>query len=75
MILAQVPKVPIIINDDNAYEEKIQTIVENTDAVLDYSELIEVLNQFKKNPININTATSEDLNKLTLLNDNQSISN
>ena len=67
--MAQVPKVPIIINDEDANEEKIQTIAENTDAVLDYSELTENLNQYKENPININVATSVELNKLTLLNE------
>ncbi len=71
ILLAQVPKVPIIINDEDANEEKILSIAENTDAVLDYAELTEILNQYKENPININLTASEELKKLTLLNDDQ----
>ncbi len=71
--MAQIPKVPIINNDVdiNINEEKIETIAESTDADLDYSELIESLQHFKENPININTASSDELHKLTLLNNNQ----
>ncbi len=70
-IWAQVPKVPIIKTTEDVLEEKIETIAENTDADLDYSEIIESLNQYKENPININIATSDELHKLILLDDIQ----
>ena len=47
--------------------DKIETISENTDAVLDYTNLISELKYFRENPINLNYATEEDLRKLVFL--------
>lgn len=47
---------------------KIETISESTDAVLDYTDLISELKYFQEHPINLNYATEEDLRKLIFLN-------
>ena len=52
-------------------EDLIEDIAGNTDAEIDYTSLYEDLNNFINNPLNINTATQEDLEKLQILNDFQ----
>jgi len=69
IIQAQVPVKPIQ-NEENI-EDKIENIAENTDAELDYTELVESLNYYKENPININKTNADELKKLLLLNDIQ----
>ncbi len=68
--LAQLPEKPIQTNE-NIVEEKIENIAENTDAELDYTELVEALSYYKENPVNINNAKADELKKLLLLNDIQ----
>ncbi len=63
-----IPEKPVN-NED--IEQKVENIAENTDAELDYTELVEVLNFYKENPINLNKTNAEELKKLLLLNDIQ----
>ncbi|MFZ4414757.1 MAG: hypothetical protein ACOYOV_16855 [Bacteroidales bacterium] len=67
---AQIVEKPIQLNEKNV-EEKIENIAENTDAELDYTELVETMNYFKENPININNSNADELKKLLLINDIQ----
>lgn len=52
-------------------EDLIESIAENSDSEIDYSSLYEDLNFFLSNPLNLNTAKREDLEKLKILNDFQ----
>lgn len=52
-------------------EDLIEDIASNTDAEIDYSSLYDDLNYYLNNPLNINTATEEDLERLHILNDFQ----
>jgi len=52
-------------------EDLIESIAENSDNEIDYSSLYEDLNFFLSNPLNLNTAKAEDLEKLKILNDFQ----
>ncbi|MBU8891749.1 MAG: helix-hairpin-helix domain-containing protein [Bacteroidales bacterium] len=52
-------------------EDLIEDIAGNTDAEIDYTSLYEDLNHYLNNPLNLNTATQEDLEKLQILNDFQ----
>ncbi|MFZ4399084.1 MAG: hypothetical protein ACOYO1_03530 [Bacteroidales bacterium] len=69
-VKAQYPVKPVQSNE-NVVEEKIENIAENTDAELDYTELVEALSYYKENPMNINAANADDLKKLLLLSDIQ----
>ncbi|MBI9054083.1 MAG: helix-hairpin-helix domain-containing protein [Bacteroidales bacterium] len=52
-------------------EDLIEEIASNTDAEIDYTSLYEDLNYFINNPLNLNTAKKEDLERLQILNDFQ----
>ena len=52
-------------------EQKIEDVVEATDAEVDYSFLIEELEVYLKNKMNLNNATDEDLQHFFFLNDVQ----
>ncbi|MEZ5195669.1 MAG: helix-hairpin-helix domain-containing protein [Bacteroidales bacterium] len=54
--------------DEIDITDKIETISESTDAVLDYTDLISDLKYFREHPLNLNYATEEDLRKLVFLN-------
>jgi len=69
-LFSQLPEKPVQTNE-NIVEEKIENIAENTDAELDYTELLETLSYYKENPININNANADEFKKLLLLNDIQ----
>ena len=62
---------------DDAIEQKIETITESinqdatTDAEVDYTTLLDKLNFYKENPLNLNQAKREDLENLSLLNNLQ----
>jgi len=59
-------------DQQNNIEQNIENIIENTDNPdLDYTNLIDVLNNFKTNPINLNNTTPEELKELGLLSDIQ----
>ena len=51
--------------------DRIETIAENTEAELDYSELIESLRYYRDHPLNLNYATRDELEDLIFLNDMQ----
>jgi hypothetical protein len=63
-----IPETPVN-NED--IEQKFENIAENIDAEIDYTELVETLNFYKENPINLNKTNAEELKKLLLLNDIQ----
>ena len=52
-------------------EDLIEDIAGSTDGEVDYTSLYEDLNIFLNNPLNLNTASREDLEKLHVLNDFQ----
>jgi len=52
-------------------EDLIEDIASNTDDEIDYTSLYEDLNFFINNPLNLNTASKDDLEKLQILNDFQ----
>lgn len=52
-------------------EDLIENIASSTDVEIDYTSLYEDLNLFLNEPLNINSATKEDLEKLQFLNDFQ----
>lgn len=51
--------------------QRIESIAEQTDAELDYSDLLENLTYYQKHPINLNNTTTEELEKLMVLSDIQ----
>lgn len=52
-------------------EDLIENIASSTDIEFDYTTLFEDLNYYLNNPLNLNTATIENLEKLQILNDFQ----
>lgn len=50
---------------------KMEDIVERTDAELDYSDFADDLGRLRRHPVNLNAASDEDLRKLTFLNELQ----
>ena len=52
-------------------EDLIENIASSTDAEIDYTSLYEDLNFFLNNPLNLNSASKEDLERLQILNDFQ----
>jgi len=57
--------------DETDLIDKVENIAESSDASLDYTELLSDLKYFRDNPLNLNSATAEDLKKLIFLNDIQ----
>ena len=51
--------------------QKIENIAEQTDAELDYTDLLEDMNYYLEHPINLNNTNAEELQKLMVLNDIQ----
>ncbi|MCF8369413.1 MAG: helix-hairpin-helix domain-containing protein [Bacteroidales bacterium] len=56
---------------ESGIRDKIEEIAAGIDRELDYSELVIDLSYFAANPLNLNSATLDDLHKLGLLNDMQ----
>lgn len=54
-----------------AVEKLIEEIASNTDEELDYTTIYEELTQYYNDPLNLNSATKEELDKLQALNDFQ----
>jgi len=52
-------------------ERSIEELTSRVDAELDYSELVDHFTNLARNPININTATAEDLEELMFLDNTQ----
>jgi hypothetical protein len=59
---------------ENTIERLIETISENTDQEIDYTQLIEDLYYFYDHPLNLNTATKDELTRLILLSELQIVS-
>ncbi len=57
--------------DKEAIDNLIEEIAESSDEELDYTQLYEDLYYYAQNPLNLNTATREDLEKIQFLNDFQ----
>lgn len=57
--------------DENLIEKKVETIAENTEEEIDYTMLVDQLTQYLQKPLNLNTATREDLDELILLDEIQ----
>ncbi|MDD5571797.1 MAG: helix-hairpin-helix domain-containing protein [Bacteroidales bacterium] len=58
----------ICFSQEDEIEKRIENTVENTESDVDYSTLIENLEYFKEQPLNINTASEGELKELFLLN-------
>ncbi len=69
-VFAQEP-VKQIRTDETDLIDKVENIAENSDASLDYTELLSDLKYFRDNPLNLNSATAGDLKKLIFLNNIQ----
>ncbi len=57
--------------DKEAIDNLIEEIAESSDEELDYTQLYDDLYYYAQNPLNLNTATREDLEKIQFLNDFQ----
>ena len=66
-LYAQQPDTSIHINGRMG-NDKMEDMVERTDAELDYSDFADDLGRLRRHPVNLNTATDDDLQKLTFLN-------
>ncbi|HAJ98683.1 MAG TPA: hypothetical protein DCM62_01525, partial [Bacteroidales bacterium] len=73
--MAQEPIVPDTIVEPQHTEEMLQNqleaIAEESESEVDFSEVIEDLEVFLKNPLNLNTATADDLRRLMVLSEIQ----
>lgn len=56
---------------DNLIEKLIETITDNVEEQMDYTNLVEELQYFFEHPLNLNTASRGDLEKLQILTDRQ----
>ncbi|RLD63287.1 MAG: hypothetical protein DRJ01_04105 [Bacteroidetes bacterium] len=60
-----------VVDSQQLIEDLIENIAESSDEELDYTSLFDDFNFFINNPLNLNIATEEDLEKLHILNDFQ----
>ncbi|RZT97180.1 helix-hairpin-helix protein [Ancylomarina subtilis] len=58
-------------NKNDIIEKMIETIAENSDESLDYTTLLENFNELYENPINLNTANKQELERLFYLSEYQ----
>jgi len=74
-LFAQQPELPDTVQpppiNEELFQQRIESLAEEAEEDLDYSELIEELEVFLRNPINLNFATADDLRRLYFLNDIQ----
>jgi hypothetical protein len=56
---------------DNFIERKIETIAENSSEDIDFTTIFDALNYYKDHPLELNSATAEELQQLYLLSDFQ----
>lgn len=57
---------------DREVEQRLENIAENLEAEdIDYTTLLDALDDYKRHPLNLNTATREELGNLILLNEVQ----
>lgn len=59
------------IEEENTLEESLEYVAEENDSALDLDALLQRLNNYKKNKLNLNTASKIDLSELKILNQNQ----
>lgn len=57
--------------DKEDINQKVESIAEQTDAELDYTDLLEQLNYYLSHPVNLNNTNEDELKKLMILNDIQ----
>ena len=57
--------------NDDLLKEKIETVAETSEENADMTSLLDQLNNYQEHPLNLNTATADDLKELTLLNNIQ----
>ena len=62
---------PKVKQDISDITDKIENVAQSTDEVLDYSDLIQDLKYYQENPLNLNYASTSDLEKLFFLNEMQ----
>lgn len=68
-IQAQETKVDSLDTEKEDVNTKVESIAEQTDAELDYTDLLDDLNYYLQHPINLNNTSADELRKLILLND------
>ncbi len=61
----------VVLDNQQTIEDLIEEIASNSDEELDYTTLFEDLNYFLNHPLNLNSATKSDLERLQFLNDFQ----
>ncbi len=59
------------VEESQEIEQQIEYISENSDEELDYTQLIEDIRHFESAPLNLNTASPEEMRQLHFLNDVQ----
>ena len=52
---------------ENSTEQKIENLLEDTEGETDLTEITEELENYRKNPLNLNTASAEELFRMNLL--------
>lgn len=57
--------------EPDVIDQKLEIISEKLDAELDYTELLEFLEHYENNPLDLNSATAQELKQLIFLNDAQ----
>lgn len=57
--------------NDNVLEKKIETIAENTEQDIDYTNLFENIAYLQEHPLDLNLASAQDFQQLLILNDFQ----
>ncbi len=62
---------PKVKQDVSDITDKIENVAQSTDEVLDYSDLIQDIKYYQENPLNLNYASTSDLEKLFFLNEMQ----
>lgn len=62
---------PKVKQDVSDITDKIENVAQSTDEILDYSDLIQDIKYYQENPLNLNYASTTDLEKLFFLNEMQ----
>ena len=62
---------PEQIVEDDDFHQRVESLIEESDEEIDATELIEELELLRQNPLNLNTASAEDLRRIIFLNDIQ----
>lgn len=63
-----------IATQNDLLENLIESIAEQSEESIDYTNLLDELNNLLENPLDLNLATSQDLEKIPFLNQNQIVS-